>query len=175
MFQPAVWDAAMKDKKKELPSPGYVQWSERQHKRSHLRRQDPLLSEPHTSAMRCICEGVCTLLILSSCICLPGMREHRLCSVRKLQAGGQEQLYCRGNTMSSNTYTQARWMQRLDEALWSALCAVSMTDGYGTVRLIPGVWCKMQRPLGRRGKEYKCKLLSTMLMISNINSITIPV
>lgn len=144
--------------------------SERQHKR----RQNSLVSQPHTSALHSICEGVYTLLILS-CICPPGMREHRLCSVKKLQAGGQVQLYCRGNTMSSKTYTQARWMQRLDKTLWLALCAVSMTDGYGTVRLIPGVWCKMQRPLGRRGKGYTCKFLSTMLMISNINSITIPV
>lgn len=129
------------------------------------RRQDPLRSQPHTSAM----------LSLSSGICLPGMREHRLSSVQKLQDGCQVKLYCKGNTMSSNTYTQARWMQRLDKTWWLALCAVSMTDGYGTVKLIPGVWCKMQRPFRRRGKGYKCKFLSTMLIISNINSITIPV
>lgn len=163
----------MKDKKKELPSPGYVRRSERQHKRRHLQTSGLL---PPTTTHTCYAFhwwGLCALPILSSCICPPGMREHRVCSVRKLQAGGQVQPYCRGNIMSSKTYTQARWMQRLDKTLWLALCAVSMTDGYGTVRLIPGVWWKMQRPLGRRG--YKCKLLSTMLMISNINSITIPV
>lgn len=67
VFQPAVWDAAMKDKGKELPSLGMC-GDPRDSTRRHFRRQDPLRSQPHKSAMRSSSEGsiLCSACPLAS-------------------------------------------------------------------------------------------------------------